>query len=144
MAEQKTKPTAVSVDSFLGKVADEKVRDDCYALIKIMKKITGEEPKMWGPSIVGFGKYHYKYDSGHEGDSCLTGFSPRKQNITLYVMPGFADHTNLLQKLGKHKAGKGCLYIKRIADIDVSALEKLVRHSVEFLRDKYQTVKTDR
>jgi hypothetical protein len=138
MAEQKTKPTAVSVDSFLGKVADEKVRDDCYALIKIMKKITGEEPKMWGPSIVGFGKYHYKYDSGHEGDSCLTGFSPRKQNITLYVMPGFADHTNLLQKLGKHKAGKGCLYIKRIADIDISVLEKLVRHSVEFLRDKYE------
>lgn len=142
MAEQKTKPTAVSVDSFLGKVSDEKVRDDCYALIKIMRKITGEGPKMWGPSIVGFGKYHYQYDSGHEGDSCLTGFSPRKQNITLYVMPGFANHTDLLQKLGKHKAGKGCLYIKKLNDVDRGTLEKLIKQSVDFLNDKYKPVKS--
>src|SRR5687768_4959518 len=111
MAEQKTKPTEQSVESFLDKVPDEKVRDDCFALVKLMKKVTGSAPKMWGPTIVGFGKYHYKYESGHEGDACLTGFSPRKQNITLYVMPGATQHADLLKKLGKHKAGKGCLYI---------------------------------
>src|SRR5687768_14591769 len=108
MAEQKTKPTELSVEHFLDKVADEKVRDDCYTLIKLMSKATGSPPKMWGPSIIGFGSYHYKYDSGHEGDACLTGFSPRKQNITLYVMPGFNQHADLLNNLGKYKAGKGC------------------------------------
>ena len=137
MAEQKTKPTAISVQDFLDQVTDESVRDDCQALINIMKKITGEEPKMWGPSIVGFGHYHYKYDSGHEGDSCLTGFSPRKQNLTLYVMPGFAESTDLLEKLGKHKAAKGCLYIKRLADVDLEILKKLIKTTVDFLKKKY-------
>ena len=124
MPEQKTKTTEVSVQSFLENVPDEAVRDDCNELIKIMKKITGEPPKMWGPSIVGFGRYHYKYGSGHEGYSCVTGFSPRKQNLTLYVMPGFAEKSDLLEKLGKHKAAKGCLYIKRLADVDVEILKK--------------------
>jgi len=137
MAEQKTKPTEQSVDSFLDSLADEKVRDDCYALTKIMKKVTGSAPKMWGGSIIGFGKYHYKYDSGHEGDSCLTGFSPRKQNISLYVMPGASEHTDLLKKLGKHKAGKGCLYVKKIEDIDLGVLEKLISASVKSLQKKY-------
>lgn len=137
MAEQKTKPTALSVHDFLAQVADEQVRDDCFTLIRIMTGITGAPARMWGSSIVGFGQYHYKYDSGHEGDSCLTGFSPRKQNITLYVMPGAAGHPALLEKLGKHKAGKGCLYIKRLADIDMAVLQELVAQSVEALREKY-------
>lgn len=137
MAEQKTKPTEQSVESFLDTIADESVRDDCASLIKLMKKVTGAKPKMWGASIVGFGQYHYKYESGHEGDSCLTGFSPRKQNISVYVMPGFTGQTDLLNKLGKHKAGKGCLYVKRLADVDVKVLEKMIDHSVKHLRDKY-------
>ena len=137
MAEQKTKPTVQSVDDFLDKIEDETVRDDCQALIKLMKKVTGSAPKMWGPSIVGFGKYHYKYESGHEGDSCLTGFSPRKQNITVYAMPGSDGHGETLKKLGKHKAGKGCLYIKKLDDIDLDILEKLLNRSVEYLKKKY-------
>jgi hypothetical protein len=137
MAEQKTKPTAISVQNFLDQVPDESVRDDCQELINIMKKITGEEPKMWGPSIVGFGQYHFKYDSGHEGDACLTGFSPRKQNLTLYVMPGFAEGTDLLEKLGKHKAAKGCLYIKRLVDVDLEVLKKLIKTTVVYLKKKY-------
>ena len=137
MDEQKTKPNEQSVESFLDKIADESVRDDCTSLVKLMKKVTGAKPKMWGASIVGFGQYHYKYESGHEGDSCLTGFSPRKQNITVYVMPGFTEQTDLLSKLGKHKAGKGCLYIKRLADVDVKVLEKMIDHSVKHLLGKY-------
>jgi hypothetical protein len=137
MAEQKTKATTQSVEQFLDAVSDEKIRDDCYALVQVMKKATGCDPKMWGPSIIGFGSYHYRYDSGHEGDACLTGFSPRKQNITLYIMPGSAQHDNLLEKLGKYKAGKGCVYIKKLEDINVSALESLVGQSVTFLRSKY-------
>jgi hypothetical protein len=137
MAEQKTKPTGQSVESFLDNIADESVRDDCTALVTLMRKVTGSKPKMWGPSIVGFGEYHYKYDSGHEGDACLTGFSPRKQNITVYIMPGFAEQTDLQHKLGKHKAGKGCLYIKRLTDVDVKVLEKMIEHSVNHLQAKY-------
>ena len=137
MAEQKTKPTQQSVQDFLDNVDNEQVRDDCYTLIKLMKKVTGSEPKMWGPSIIGFGKYHYKYDSGHEGDSCLTGFSPRKQNISLYVMAGIMDHQDLLKDLGKHKAAKGCLYIKKLDDVNMSVLEKLVKRSVDTLKKKY-------
>ena len=137
MAEQKTKPTAQSVHAFLENVADEKVRADCFALVDIMEKVTGYPAKMWGPAIVGFGQYHYKYDSGHEGDACLAGFSPRKQNISLYVMPGFADNATLLDKLGKHKAAKGCLYIKKLSDIDQSVLEQLITQSVDYLRNKY-------
>jgi hypothetical protein len=137
MAEQKTKPTEQSVESFLNEVSDEKVRDDCYALMNLMSKATGFPPKMWGPSIVGFGNYHYRYDSGHEGDACLTGFSPRKQNITVYVMPGFNQHADLLEKLGKHKAGKGCLYIQKLEDINTTVLESLIKQSVNFLKTQY-------
>lgn len=137
MAEQKTKPTEQSVETFLENVPDEAVRGDCFALVKLMKKATGSKPKMWGPTIIGFGQYHYKYDSGHEGYSCLTGFSPRKQNITVYVMPGFTQHPELLKKLGKYKAGKGCLYIKKLEDVNVKVLEDLVRKSIDFLKKKY-------
>jgi hypothetical protein len=143
MAEQKTKPTVQSVEAFLEKVTDEKVRDDCYSLIKIMKKATGANPSMWGPSIIGFGKYHYKYESGHEGDACLTGFSPRKTAISLYIMSGFTQYEGLLKKLGKHKAGKGCLYIKRLEDVDVSALETLIEKSIAYLKNRYQESKRE-
>ena len=138
MPEQKTKPTEASVESFLETIADENTRDDCFTLVKMMKKVTGSKPKMWGASIVGFGSYHYKYNSGHAGFTCLTGFSPRKQNISIYLMPGLPSHPELLQKLGKYKAAKGCLYIKRLADVNPDALEKLIKSSVDHLKSKYK------
>jgi len=137
MAEQKTKPTEVSVESFLDKVPSETVRDDCRALIKMMKKITGSNPKMWGPSIIGFGKYHYKYASGHEGYSCIAGFSPRKPNITIYTLPGIENQDKLLKKLGKHKASKACIYIKTLKDIDTAVLEEIIKGSVDHVRKTY-------
>jgi hypothetical protein len=137
MADLKTKPTEITVDSFLDNIVDEKARGDCYAIIKLMENVTGEKPKMWGPGIVGFGKYHYKYDSGHEGDICLTGFSPRKGNLSLYVLAGFEGQAALLAKLGKHKAGKACLYVKKLDDIDLDVLKSLIRGSVSFLKKKY-------
>lgn len=113
------------------------MRDDCYALIQLMEKVTGEKAKMWGPAIIGCGQHHYKYDSGHEGDICLTGFSPRKANLTLYVLAGSPGQEELLQKLGKHKAGKGCLYVKKLDDVDMDILESLIKQSVDFLKKKY-------
>ncbi|MEO7992004.1 MAG: DUF1801 domain-containing protein [Chryseolinea sp.] len=136
MAKQKTKPTEVTVESFLDKLASESVRDDCNTLIKVMKKITKSEPKMWGPSIVGFGQYYYKYESGHEGFSCLTGFSPRKPAITVYLM-SMSDHPDLMEKLGKYKATKGCLYVKKLEDIDIRILEKLIANTVSYVKKKY-------
>lgn len=141
MPEQKTKPTAQTVESFLGNIADEQTRDDCTTLTKIMQKATGSGPTMWGTSIVGFGQYHYTYESGHEGYACLTGFSPRKTALTLYVMPGSAEHDSLLEKLGKFKMGKGCLYVKKLADVDLVVLQELVTKSVEVLKKKYPTRK---
>ena len=129
----KTKPTTVSVDSFIEKIADETTRDDCRTLIKMMQKITGAPPVMWGPSIIGFGAYHYKYASGREGEWMLTGFSPRKQNLTLYINTGFDEYGGLLQILGKHSTGQACLYIKRLDDIDLATLKELVRQSVEHM-----------
>jgi Domain of unknown function (DU1801) len=137
MAEQKTKQTEQSVEGFLEKVADEKVRRDCFTIIKLMQKVTGLPPKMWGPAIVGFGKYHYKYESGHEGDICVTGFSPRKANLSLYVLAGFPGQDDLLNKLGKHKTGKGCLYIKKLDDVDVDILETLIKKSFDFMKKKH-------
>lgn len=134
MAELKTKKTEKSVTDFLDNVPDEGVRDDCFALVKLMTKATGEKPRMWGPSIVGFGQYHYKYESGHEGDMCLAGFSPRKQNITLYVTPGASA---VMEKLGKHKAGKGCIYIKRLQDVNVKVLTGLIERSVADIKKQY-------
>jgi hypothetical protein len=112
-------------------VADEKKRRDCFTILELMQQVTGTEPEMWGSTIVGFGRYHYKYASGREGDWFLTGFSPRKQNLTLYIMAGFTEYEALLSKLGKHSTGKSCLYIKKIEDIDLEALRELVRQSVE-------------
>ncbi len=132
MAENKTRPTEQSVEEFLNKIPDDQKRKDSYTILELMKNVTGEEPKMWGESIVGFGSYHYRYESGREGDSPLTGFSPRKQNLTLYIMGGVARYEALLQKLGKFSTGNACLYIKKIEDIDVPTLEELVRQSVDY------------
>lgn len=140
MAEAKTKPTEQSVDTFIDNLSEEQVKADCKTLVKLMSKITGAPPKMWGSSIIGFGTYHYKYSSGHEGDSCLAGFSPRKQNITIYAMLGIDDFSDLLNKLGKHKTGKGCLYIKRLSDVDLQILEKVIKRSVAFLKKSYPVV----
>ena len=134
MAEAKTKPTNESVNGFLNKISDDERRADCFAVAKLMEEITGEKPKMWGPSIVGFGSYHYKYESGREGDWPITGFSPRKKDLTLYLMMGFEKHGELMEKLGKHSVGKSCLYIKQLSDIDVPTLRKLIKHSVKDLK----------
>ena len=129
MAEMKTKQTEASVEDFLNLIEDNQKREDCFEIVKMMKQVTKKEPKMWGPGIIGFGSYHYKYESGREGDSPQIGFSPRKQNITLYILSG-ADHENpLLQKLGKHSTGKVCLYIKRLADVDKKVLQELIKES---------------
>jgi len=133
MAELKTKRNKGDVEAFLNSVADEKKRQDSFTILELMKKVTGKEPAMWGDSIIGFGNYHYKYASGREGDWFLTGFSPRVQNLTLYIMAGFDEYNQLLDKLGKHSTGKSCLYIKKIEDIDISVLKELVKRSVEHM-----------
>ncbi|MGD2115652.1 MAG: DUF1801 domain-containing protein [Acidobacteriota bacterium] len=131
MAEPKTRPTDASVREFLDGVEDETKRRDSETLLEIMGRITGEEPTMWGGSIIGFGSYHYRYASGREGDWFLTGFSPRKQSFSLYIMSGFRGYDELLDRLGKHKTGKSCLYVKRLEDVDLAVLEELIERSVE-------------
>ena len=137
MAENKTKATAADVDVHLASVENEAVRADCRALVKLMVKWTKEQPKMWGPSIVGFGSYHYKYESGREGDSCATGFAVRKNEIAIYLVAEGTDQPKLLGQLGKHKMGKSCLYVKRLSEIDIGVLEKLVKGSLAELRRRY-------
>lgn len=131
MAELKTKLNNASVNKFLKTVSDPAKLADCYTVLDMMKKITKAEPKMWGTSIVGFGTYHYKYASGREGDWPISGFSPRKQNLTLYIMSGFREYDDLLKKLGKHKTGKSCLYIKSLEDIDLKVLKEIITKSVK-------------
>jgi Domain of unknown function (DU1801) len=131
MAELKTKRTNASVDKFLNDIPDPVKREDCKTVAALMTEITGNKPKMWGPSIVGFGSYHYKYASGQEGDWPVIGFSPRKQNLTLYISGGLDEHSELLKKLGKHKTAKSCLYIKRLSDVDLRTLKKLIQKSVK-------------
>lgn len=134
MAELKTKITKASVDKFLQGIKDEQVREDCIKITEMMQKVTKTEPKMWGTSIVGFGSYHYKGASGREGDWFLTGFSPRKQNLTLYLMGGFQENEELLASLGKYSTGKGCLYIKKLEDVNSKVLKELVSRSVKRLK----------
>jgi hypothetical protein len=134
MTNNKTKPTKLSVDGFINALTDQKQRADAKALVKVMQRATGEMPKMWGPSIIGFGRYHYAYDSGREGDMPLAGFSPRKAAIVLYMMTGFSNSEALLAKLGKHTTGKACLYVKRLADVDQKVLETLIVKSVAATR----------
>jgi len=137
MAENKTKANEESVDDFLGKT-DEATRQDCYRLISLMEKITGEKPKMWGPAIIGFGQYHYKYESGREGDICKIGFSPRKGKLTLYVLAGIEGQSELMATIGKHQAGKGCLYIKKVDDMDLGVLEQMIRKTMAYLESKHK------
>lgn len=137
MAELKTQPNDNSVEAFLDTIENEKKRRDAYAIAALMQEVTGALPKMWGPSIVGFGDYHYRYESGREGDWFLTGFSPRKQNLTLYIMAGFSRHDELMARLGKYKTGKACLYLNKLEDVDQGVLKELVEESVQYLKQKY-------
>ena len=135
MAENKTKATAKSVPEFLEHIEDPKRRSECITIAAMMEKLTGSKPKMWGESIVGFGDYRYKYASGREGDWFLAGFSPRKQNLTIYIMGYLEFYSELLEGLGKFKHGKGCLYIKNLEDIDLKVLEALINTSIERLKN---------
>jgi len=134
MAEMKTKPTKVSVEKFLNGIADETRREDCFKVAQMMEEITGEKPVMWGPSIVGFGSFHYKYASGREGDWPIAAFSPRKQDLTVYILPGLASYSDLMQQLGKYRSAKSCLYIKRLSDVHVPTLKKLIRQSIKTMK----------
>jgi len=136
MAENKTKPTEVSVAAYIEAIADEARRADAKALMKLMQKASGEKPKMWGPAIVGFGSYHYKYESGREGDMPVIAFSPRKAASVLYGAIGFEGSEKLLAKLGKHTTGKGCLYIKKLSEVDLKVLEAMVTKSLAAKRGK--------
>jgi len=136
MAELKTKKNNSSVDKFIESIPDFDTRNDCWTLLNMMKQITKAEPQMWGESIIGFGNYHYKYESGREGDWFITGFSPRKQNLTLYVMTGFGEYELLLKKLGKHKTGKSCLYIHKLDDVDLNVLKELITKSYKTFSTK--------
>jgi hypothetical protein len=126
MAENKTKPTKSSVNVFLNKIEDRQLRDDCFAILEMMQKVSNCEPTMWGTAIIGFGTYHYVYESGREGDTVLIGFSPRKQNISIYLMGGLKKVEDELSKLGKYKRGGGCLYIKSLSDVNATVLKKIL------------------
>jgi nucleoid DNA-binding protein len=133
MAKNKTTETNSSVTEFIDKVENELKRDDSFKLIEIFKSLSGFEPKMWGPTIIGFGSYHYKYESGHEGDAPLTGFSPRKDALVFYFTSDFKDRELLLSQLGKHKSSKGCVYIKKLSDIDLKILEIMIVNSMDYI-----------
>ena len=139
MAENKTKPTELDPVESIGSVKHDTRREDAETLLELMSRVTGYAPKMWGPSIIGFGRYHYKYESGREGDWLLVGFSPRKANQVIYLMPGYLDLDDHLSRLGKHKIGKSCLYINKLADVDVSVLEEMVQHAIGVLNENYET-----
>ena len=138
MAELKTKPNRKSVTTYIKSIEDYKKRKDCITLMAMMKEITGKRPKMWGESIVGYGKYHYKYKSGREGDWFVTGFAPRKQNISIYIMPGFSKYQTIMKKLGKYKLGVSCLYIKTLEDVDHKSLHQLISKSVKDMDRIYE------
>ncbi len=139
MATQKTQPTLHAVEKFLNTIASEQKRNDCMTLINYMQRISKSPPVMWGTNMIGFGNYHYQYESGREGDWFITGFSPRKSNISIYIMDGFESHQELLKKLGKHKTGASCLYINALADIDVTVLSELITKSVHAMKKRYPT-----
>ena len=137
MSVPKTKPTAVSVESHIAAIASEEQRSDAQILVALMRRVTRQEPRMWGPTIVGFGSYHYKYASGHEGDSALTGFAMRGRELVVYIAPEFEGRDILLAKLGKHRTGKVCVYIRRLANVDLKVLETLVAKSVADTKRRY-------
>jgi hypothetical protein len=137
MAETKTKPIEISVDAFIEAVPDPVRREDAKAIRAMMERVTGETPRMWGPSIIGFGSYNYRYESGHEGTSCRLGFSPRKPQQVLYVLTDAPEQHEQLARLGKHKVGKSCLYIKKLADVDMAVLEEITRGALAHMDEKY-------
>jgi hypothetical protein len=137
MAKNKTQATTIDPAGFLAAIIDDTRREDCQALSELMSKVTGEPPRMWGPSIVGFGSYHYRYDSGREGDMCLVGFSPRKGDISVYLMADSPAQQALLTQLGKHRMGKACLYVKKLADVDLDVLSQLVEESIAEMMRRY-------
>ncbi len=138
MSENKTREGDENVQEFLNGVEGEQKRIDSFVLLELMKEVTGEEPRIWGGNIVGFGRYHYQYESGREGDWFLTGFAPRKKSLSIYIMPGFDNYHNLLEKLGSPKTGRSCLYLNSLEDVEMEVLRKLVRRSVEDMREKYR------
>jgi hypothetical protein len=137
MAQNKTIENDASVSEFLNSIEDPRRRSDAKKVAAIMRRVTGKRARIWGTSIVGYGKYHYKYASGREGDFMLVGFSPRKRNLAVYIMPGFAEFQALMKKLGNYTTGKSCLYVKNLEDIDVNVLEKLIERSVKAMRKRY-------
>jgi hypothetical protein len=138
MAELKTQKNNASVEGFLNGIENKKRKQDSFMVLDLMKKITGTAPSMWGPSIIGFGSFRYKYANGKTADWFLAGFSPRKQNLTLYIMSGFSKYKEILQSLGKYKTGKSCLYINKLEDIDMAVLEELIASSVRYLEKRSQ------
>jgi len=138
MVKNKTVETSSSVSAFIKKLPDAQRQKDALAIIEIMKAQSGFEPKMWGPAIIGFGSYHYKYESGREGEAPLVGFSPRKTEFALYLTSAFENREELLKRFGKHKAAKACIYIKKIEDIDTAVLKKMIANSIRFLKTKYK------
>lgn len=138
MAEPKTRKNTASVDEFIESVANATRRDDAWTVLRLMRKVTGKKPRMWGASIIGFDEYHYRYESGHEGDMCMIGFSPRASALTLYILPDFKERAELLGKLGKHKEGKGCLYISKLADVDLEVLEEIISSAYAWMRKNQQ------
>lgn len=137
MSENKTKPTGRSVEKFINGIGDSKKRQDARVILELMKQVTKLEPRMWGDSLIGFGSYHYKYASGREGDFFMTGFSPRKQNLAIYIMQGFESFEDIMEKLGRYTTGKSCLYIKKLEDVDLAALKKLIRQSFAGMKKAY-------
>lgn len=136
MAELKTQPNSDDIAGFINQIKERTKREDSYVLMQIMEEVTGESAVMWGSSIIGFGKYHYRYESGREGDWFLTGFSPRKQALSIYIMGGFSRYEELMNGLGKYKTGKGCLYVKKLSDIDLDSLKDLITESINYLKTK--------
>ena len=136
MADLKTKPTGENVTRFLNGIPDERKRNDSFVLLDMMRKATKIEPTLWSGNMIGFGQYHYKYASGHEGDAMLIGFSPRKQNLAIYILSGFENQTALLEKLGKHKAGVGCLYINKMDDVHLPTLRKMIEESYKHMKKR--------
>ena len=135
----KTKPTTVDPADFIASIEHDTRREDALTLLELMGRLSGFEAKMWGPTMVGFGRYHYKYDTGREGDWFLVGFSPRKANQVIYLMPGYENFDDELARLGKHKIGKSCLYINKLADVDLAVVEEMVRYTIDLLHENYET-----
>ena len=138
-SNNKTVPTLLSPEDFLAKVDHPRRREDGYVLLELFNRVTQLKPVMWGTAIIGYGRYHYKYDSGREGDSLMTGFSPRKSALSIYIMPGYRDLSSMLNRLGKHKTGKSCLYINKLADVELPVLEEIILNGLQYMKKNYQT-----